>query len=191
VHPDLAVDDELQPRQADAEDAAVALDAGPDPLAEMLGTPIAPEPPLPAAATPLPAAAAAARPAAVAPDPLAGEPGDPLKLGAAAVEAAKDAAQTPTVFAVSGAIAAVLWLIVAVLRRWGGVLLDGNKVRILSLIVGGLAGCAGQLADGLPWWQVVVLALSGPLAVAGNELFAKPIAKSFKRKPIARPVRAG
>jgi hypothetical protein len=84
-----------------------------------------------------------------------------LKQVVKAVGAEKDAEGVQWV-AWAGALAAAFTLLLGLLRRFGGLLLNEQRLRIATLALGLLAGLCGSLALGAPDWAAVVLGLSGP-----------------------------
>ena len=88
----------------------------------------------------------------------------------AAVSATRDASKAPTLASIAAAVSAVLWCLIAAVRKWGGVFLSGQRVRIITLVAIPLATVAGSLAAGLPVFEALVLAMSGPGALLLNEL---------------------
>src|SRR5690606_20239914 len=83
------------------------------------------------------------------------------------------------------AIASLLWLCIAALRRWGGRLLDGDTVRLTVLGAGALAAGLALFAD-LPWDQALVLFFSGPLSSAIHEA-AKLLRPPAAAAPMPEP----
>lgn len=112
----------------------------------------------------------------VAPDPLPGDD-DVLGHGAATLEAVKAAKRMPTLVGICSAIVAGIMLLIAVARRFGGLLLTSNQVRGFVLLASALAGGLAQVADGMPWWQVAFIALSPVVSVGIHQVFVKPLAK--------------
>jgi len=79
----------------------------------------------------------------------------------AAAAAEKDAEGIQWV-AWAGALAAFFTLLLGLLRRFGGLLLNEQKLRIATLALGLLAGLCASLALGAPDWAALVMAASGP-----------------------------
>lgn len=104
------------------------------------------------------------------PEPAGAPPAldEVAELATATVQQARGALAQGTLAAWLGALASLLWLCIAALRRWGGRLLDGDTVRLTVIGAGALAAGVGLFAD-LPWDQALTLFFSGPLASAIHE----------------------
>lgn len=94
------------------------------------------------------------------------------------IEAVKAAQRMPTLVGIASAIASGLWLLIAVLRKYGGILLSRSAVQKVILGATALATVCAGLADGLPWWQVLFVGASPLLAMAGNELVKRGPSKN-------------
>ena len=105
-------------------------------------------------------------------DPEAPEPStdEIVDAGKAAFEAGRTAAGSKTGPAILAAVSAAIWFLILAARRWGGVLLSKQSVRIVSVFGGALAAALGLLSLGLPWQQAIELFLAGPGAIALNEI---------------------
>jgi hypothetical protein len=112
----------------------------------------------------------------------------------AAVAAEKDAEGVQWV-AWAGALAAFFTLLLGLLRRFGGLLLHEQHLRIATLALGLLAGLCASLALGAPDWAALVMGLSGPgsmLVWAVVDLFrpgswAKAQEREAEKKSAAAP----
>jgi hypothetical protein len=118
-----------------------------------------------------------------------------LKQVVAAVEAEKDSKGIQWV-AWAGALAMVFTLLLGLLRKWGGLLLNEQHLRVATLLLGLLAGLCASLALGAPDWAALVMAASGPgsmLVYAIVDLFrpgswAKAQERADEKKDSASPL---
>jgi len=92
---------------------------------------------------------------------------DASKDAVAAVEAAID---NPTKLGIFGAIAAVLWAILAGIRRFGSGSMKGSTIRLITLIITPVATFAGTMAVDVGWFDALVLSAGGPGALLLNEV---------------------
>ena len=84
----------------------------------------------------------------------------------------KDVIQTPTVFGICSAVALVVNLLIAFLRRRGN-LANRKKVKQFLLFAVALAGGLAAVTPGMPLAMVAFVAVAPLLAVVGHEFFKK------------------
>ena len=113
---------------------------------------------------------------AVAPASLPGDD-DVFGHGKEAFEAVKAARRAPTLAGVAAAIVAGIMLLISVARRFGGMLLTSNQVRLFVVIAAALAGGVAQVSDGMGWTEVLFVALAPVVSVGMHQVFVKPVAK--------------
>lgn len=125
----------------------------------------------------MPDADPASTPTSLRPDGPKPAPAKVLQLVEKTTDEFHDAYQQQKTLRWAGAISALLWLLIAVARRWGRILMSGTAVRIFVVVAGAVAGLLGHLAAGVGWAGALTLFVSGPGALAINELiklFANP-----------------
>lgn len=151
-----------------ASDAAVPVDVKPDapptPAPEAAPAAVV----TPPAVIPAPKAPAAA-PALDAPKVTAAEV---MEAATEAVSAGAAAFDKPTLVSIAAFVSALLWALLAALRRWGGAVstwLTGKRIRWITLIVAPVATMAGAMGAGVGWFDALVMACSGPGALFLNE----------------------
>jgi hypothetical protein len=88
-----------------------------------------------------------------------------IALGAAAFD-------KPTLVSAAAFVSALLWALLAALRRWGGVVsvwLTGQRIRWITLIAAPIATWAGSMGTGVGWLDALIMSFSGPGALLLNE----------------------
>ena len=115
-------------------------------------------------------------PGEVAPGSLPGDD-DIFGHGKEAFEAAQAARKAPTVAAIAAALVAGIMLLISLARRFGGLLLTPQQVRVFVVVASALAGGVAQVSDGMAWWQILFIALSPVMSVGVHQVFVKPLAK--------------
>lgn len=117
------------------------------------------------AATPAPAAPTTIAPVAAAPGSGAAAPSNEqlIREGQLVLKAAEEAAgaKAGQFLLWAGFVALLFKFLLDLVRRFGG-LLNQQWMRIVTLLLGLGVFLASNLAAGLPWWQALILSLSGP-----------------------------
>lgn len=108
--------------------------------------------------------------ASVASDDLAGGLVD-------VTEKAKAAFDGPTVFGVASAISALVLVLISLLRRFGGYLLQEGQVGKFVLVLSALVGGLSTITPGTQWWQALFLALAPLASVGFHQTVVKPVAR--------------
>lgn len=106
-------------------------------------------------------------PAADAPVP---DTGEVIDRAGEAVSAVKAAVESEKLVGWLAATSAVLWALIGIARRFGGILLSGRQVRVFVLIAGAAAALTGYLGAGVGVMEALALFLAGPGAMAIEEL---------------------
>lgn len=102
--------------------------------------------------------------------------GQILKGGGDALAAVKLAVANPSVVSISGALAAVLFVVIGALRRWGPLVgwLTGQRIRALTLVVGIAAAIAVGLSSGSTWLEALIAGVfTGPGALLIHQYLPK------------------
>lgn len=122
-------------------------------------------------------------------DTLSPLPGDDdvFATGKEAFEAVKAARRAPTLTGIAAAIVAGIMLLIAVARRFGGLLLSSNQLRGFVIIAAALAGGIAQVADGMGWTEVLFVALAPVLSVGLHQILVKPLTRKGGRPTADRP----
>lgn len=123
---------------------------------------------------------------AAAPASLPGDD-DVFGHGKEAFEAVKAARRAPTLAGVAAAIVAGIMLLISVARRFGGMLLTSNQVRLFVVIASALAGGVAQVSDGMGWTEVLFVALTPVVSVGMHQVFVKPVTRKGGRPTADRP----
>lgn len=111
-----------------------------------------------------------------APDALPGGD-DVFGHGKEAFEAVKAARRAPTLAGVAAAIVAGIMLLISVARRFGGMLLTSNQVRLFVVLASALAAGVAKVSDGMGWTEVLFVALAPVVSVGMHQVFVKPVTK--------------
>lgn len=186
--PALALAAPSAPAPASAE--LVVVVEGPDGgLSDAPGSLVAPVAPSATISGALPSSAASVAPTS-APGSLVEIPGavvpsdtpfpgddDVLGHGKEAFEAVKAARRAPTVAGVAAAIVAGIMLLISVARRFGGMLLTSNQVRLFVVCAAALAGGIAKVSDGMGWTEILFVALAPVVSVGMHQVFVKPVTK--------------
>lgn len=186
--PALALAAPSAPAPASAE--LVVVVEGPDGgLADAPGSLVAPVAPSAAISGALPSAAASVAPPS-APGSLVEIPGvvvtsdtpfpgddDVFGHGKEALEAVKASRRAPTVAGVAAAIVAGIMLLISVARRFGGLLLTSNQVRLFVVCAAALAAGIAKVSDGMGWTEILFVALAPVVSVGMHQVFVKPVTK--------------
>ncbi|MFN3199985.1 MAG: hypothetical protein ACE366_16435 [Bradymonadia bacterium] len=104
------------------------------------------------------------------------EAGQILKSGSDALAAVKLAVADPSVVTISGALAAVLFVVIGALRRWGPLVgwLTGQRIRLLTLIIGIVAAIAMGLSSETTWLDALIAGVfTGPGALLLHQYLPK------------------
>ncbi len=127
--------------------------------------------------TPAPTPAAAPATAAAPTDApaTAADAGEPtveevVEAGLDTVKAVRAASKDGSFAAWALAFAALFYLLIAAARKWLGLLVSPNAVRITTVVLGALAAIAGYIGAGIPWGEALQLFLAGPGAIVFAEL---------------------
>ena len=94
-------------------------------------------------------------------------------------EALKDAYESrdeasSALLAWSAIVAAFAWLLIAAIKRLGNLTDRGKQwLPLVALGLGVIAGGAASIAEGIPWWQALVVGAGGPLSVFVHELLKR------------------
>lgn len=133
-------------------------------------------------AAPAPAATAPDAAPPAAPKIEAGEPevepeptvGEVLEKGADVVGAVRKASEDGSFAAWAAALSALFYMLIAVSRKWLGMLAPANTVRWVTIGLGAAAALTGYFAAGLPWGEALQLFFAGPGAIIFAELRKMP-----------------
>lgn len=102
---------------------------------------------------------------------------DVFGQGKATFEAVQAARRAPTVTGIAAAIVAGIMLLISVARRFGGLLLTSNQVRLFVVLASALAGGLANLSDGMVWTEILFVALAPVVSVGVHQVFVKPVTK--------------
>lgn len=97
--------------------------------------------------------------------------------GKEAFEAVKAARRAPTVAGIAAAIVAGIMLLISVARRFGGLLLTSNQVRLFVVCAAALAAGIAKVSDGMAWTEILFVALAPVVSVGMHQVFVKPVTK--------------
>lgn len=171
-------------------DLVVVVDGPDGGIVEGLGDLVAPAPVSPAAsaaASPSVPSVAPQSPSAVPSVEIPGVvvpsdtpfPGDAdvFGQGKATFDAVQAARRAPTVTGIAAAIVAGIMLLISVARRFGGLLLTSNQVRLFVVLASALAGGLANLSDGMVWTEILFVALAPVVSVGVHQVFVKPVTK--------------
>lgn len=123
-----------------------------------------------ASAAPVSAAVSDAAPASTpVADKAASPSSDALTTGLAAIQATKAAVEGRNLPAWLSAFAAILWCIIAVMRKLGH-LQSRRAVAVTTLVAAVLGGVGSQMLLGVSATEAFVIALGGPGAIALQEV---------------------
>lgn len=129
----------------------------------------------PDAGQPLPTTAAPPIPGVVIPPE---DQDDLFERGKEAYEALQMARRAPTVGAVAAAIAAGIILLIALARRFGGLLLKPDQVAKFVLFASALAGGVAEVSDGMHWLEIATITVMPILAVGFHQTVVKPFIRA-------------